>query len=95
MEDYKLELYNFCREYIRLYDLDNNLFDLGFEADHKYRAKCREELKTIEHCIMDEIREYNPLILEFECNDGEEYDKLLKLIKENRNNPDNYRMEIP
>lgn len=51
----RLELYNFCHEYIRLCELHHNLYDL--EIIEKYEKKIDEELSTIENCMVDELYE--------------------------------------
>lgn len=54
MED-RLEIYNFCREYIRLCDLHHNLFDLNLLSSDRENL-IFQELDTIEDCLVDMIK---------------------------------------
>ena len=51
----RLQLYNFCNEYIRLCELHHNLYDLEILEEHE--EKINEELTYIENCMMDELYE--------------------------------------
>lgn len=52
-EVYKLELYNFCREYVRLYELRQSLDEL--DLLDKYKDKITMEIATVEDCLLDEL----------------------------------------
>lgn len=54
MED-RLEIYNFCREYIRLCELHHNLFDLNLLSSDRENL-IFQELDTIEDCLVDMIK---------------------------------------
>lgn len=50
-----LEVYNFCVEFIRLFQLDRNLFDLGFDNTHHLVRKCRHELAMTEWGLQEAL----------------------------------------
>ena len=52
--DSRLEVYNFCREYIRLCDLHHNLFDLNILSD-EYEGRILNELDYLEDCLLELI----------------------------------------
>ena len=51
--DFELELYNFCREYVRLYELKLNLFDMGLFDE--YRDKLDYESGVVEDCLLEQL----------------------------------------
>ena len=54
MLENRLEIYNFCKEYIRLVDFHRCLWDIE-KLDNEYNMKIQEELDILEDCIYDEI----------------------------------------
>lgn len=49
-----LMIYNFCREYVRVYDIYNMLFDLELE-DSEYNMLILEKLKNVESTLLELI----------------------------------------